>query len=99
MAFARATGHRCRDTGADRLGRSDWWPKILGRWFSDDVQRAVVARGASGIEGYASFTFGSDEGPLDFEYSINCRHLVATSVEGWASLLSLPAGSEVSGER
>ena len=71
----------------------DWWPqKILGRWFSDDVQRAVVARGASGIEGYASFTFGSDQGPLDFEYSINCRHLVATSVEGWASLLTYLRG-------
>jgi predicted acetyltransferase len=71
----------------------DWWPqKILGRWFSDDVQRAVVARGTSGIEGYASFTFGSDQGPLDFEYSINCRHLVATSVEGWASLLTYLRG-------
>jgi predicted acetyltransferase len=71
----------------------DWWPqKILGRWFSDDVQRAVVARGSSGIEGYASFTFGSDQGPLDFEYSINCRHLVATSVEGWASLLTYLRG-------
>jgi hypothetical protein len=56
------------------------------------VQRAVVARGASGIEGYASFTFGSDQGPLDFEYSINCRHLVATSVEGWASLLTYLRG-------
>ena len=56
------------------------------------MQRVVVARGASGIEGYASFTFGSDQGPLDFEYSINCRHLVATSVEGWASLLSYLRG-------
>jgi predicted acetyltransferase len=51
-----------------------------------------VARGVSGIEGYASFTFGSDQGPLEFEYSINCRHLVATSVEGWASLLSYLRG-------
>ncbi len=80
--------------GPDRLDEDpDWWPqKILGRWFSDDVQRVVVARGVSGIEGYASFTFGSDQGPLDFEYSINCRHLVATSVEGWASLLSYLRG-------
>ena len=51
-----------------------------------------MARGASGIEGYASFTLGSDQGPLDFEYSIDCRHLVATSVEGWASLLSYLRG-------
>ena len=67
----------------------DWWPdRVLGRWFSDDVQRTVVARGRSGVEGYASFTLGSDPGgPLDFEYAINCRHLVATSLEGWASLL------------
>ena len=56
------------------------------------MQRVVVARGVSGIEGYASFTFGSDQGPLDFEYSINCRHLVATSVEGWATLLSYLRG-------
>jgi predicted acetyltransferase len=71
----------------------DWWSqKILGRWFSDDVQRVVVARGVSGIEGYASFTFGSDQGPLDFEYSINCRHLVATSIEALASLLSYLRG-------
>jgi hypothetical protein len=49
----------------------------------------VVARGASGVEGYASFTFGSDPGgPLEFEYAINCRHLVAVSLEAWASLLS-----------
>ena len=72
----------------------DWWPsRVLGRWFSEDVQRTVVARGASGVEGYAAFTFGSDPGgPLEFEYAINCRHLVATSVEGWASLLSYLRG-------
>jgi predicted acetyltransferase len=86
---ASVSGHR----GPIDSDDPDWWPqKILGRWFSDDVQRVVVARGASGIEGYASFTFGSDQGPLDFEYSINCRHLVATSVEGWASLLTYLRG-------
>jgi len=83
------SGHQ----GAIDSDDPDWWPqKILGRWFSDDVQRVVVARGVSGIEGYASFTFGSDQGPLDFEYSINCRHLVATSVEAWASLRSYLRG-------
>ena len=30
----------------------DWWPsRVLGRWFSDDVQRAVVARGRIGHRG------------------------------------------------
>jgi predicted acetyltransferase len=72
----------------------DWWPsRIMGRWFSDDQQRAVVARGASGVEGYASFTFASDPGgPLEFEYAINCRHLVAVSLEAWASMLSYLRG-------
>ena len=72
----------------------DWWPsRVMGRWFSDDQHRAVVARGASGVEGYASFTFGSDPGgPLEFEYAINCRHLVAVSLEAWASLLSYLRG-------
>ena len=72
----------------------DWWPsRIMGQWFSTDQHRAVVARGASGVEGYASFTFGSDPGgPLEFEYAINCRHLVAVSLEAWASLLSYLRG-------
>ncbi|HJU57152.1 MAG TPA: GNAT family N-acetyltransferase [Actinomycetota bacterium] len=71
----------------------DWWhEKILGRWFSDDVQRAVVARGPSGIEGYASFTYGPAKGAIDFNFSIQCRHLVATSVEGYASLFSYMRG-------
>jgi predicted acetyltransferase len=72
----------------------DWWPsRVMGRWFSDDQHRAVVVRGASGVEGYASFTFGSDPGgPLEFEYAINCRHLVAVSLEAWASLLSYLRG-------
>ena len=67
----------------------DWWrDRILGHWFSDDVQRTVVARGREGVEGYASFTYGQAAGAIDFNYSVNCRHLVATSVEGYASLLS-----------
>ena len=71
----------------------DWWrDKVLGRWFSDDVQRAVVARGPNGIEGYASFTYGPAKGAIDFNYLIQRRHLVATSVEGYASLLSYLRG-------
>ena len=68
---------------------ADWWrDRILGRWFSDDVQRTVVARGRDGIEGYASFTYGPATGAIDFNYLVNCRHLVATTLEGYASLLS-----------
>ncbi len=87
---ASVSGHQ----GPIDSDEPDWWPdRVLGRWFSDDVQRTVVARGHSGVEGYASFTYGSDPGgPLDFEFAINCRHLVATSVEGWASLLSYLRG-------
>jgi predicted acetyltransferase len=71
----------------------DWWrDKVLGRWFGDDVQRAVVTRGPNGIEGYASFTYGPAKGAIDFNYLIQCRHLVATSVEGYASLLSYMRG-------
>lgn len=67
----------------------DWWPdRILGPWFSDDVRRAVVARGADGIEGYASFTYGPATGAIDFNYSVVCRHLVASTIEGMTSLLS-----------
>ena len=71
----------------------DWWrDKVLGNWFSDDVQRAVVARGQNGIEGYASFTYGPARGAIDFNYLIQCRHLVATSIEAFASLLSYMRG-------
>ena len=71
----------------------DWWPsRVMGRWFSDDQHRAVVARGASGVEGYASFTFGSDPGgPLEFEYAINCRHLVADVGGGVGVAAVVPA--------
>jgi predicted acetyltransferase len=71
----------------------DWWPsRILGRWFTDDVQRAIVARGAGGIAGYASFTYGPASGAIDFNYSVLCRHLVASTIEGLASLLSYLRG-------
>jgi predicted acetyltransferase len=67
----------------------DWWPnRILGPWFSSDVQRAVVARGPDGIEGYASFSYGSASGAIDFNYNVVCRHLVASSMDGLSSLLS-----------
>ena len=61
MTCARATARRCRAT----RGRSTRTRRTGGRRGSSgmvqhDEQRAVVARGASGVEGYASFTFGSD---------------------------------------
>lgn len=83
-----------RHNGPIDSDEPDWWrDRVLGRWFSEDVQRAVVARGPSGIEGYASFTLGSDHsGPLEFEYALQCRHLVASSLEGYASLLTYLRG-------
>ena len=71
----------------------DWWPnRILGPWFTSDVQRTVVARGPDGIEGYASFTYGPASGAIDFNYDVVCRHLVASSLDGLASLLSYLRG-------
>ncbi len=86
---ASVSGHN----GPIDSGEDDWWPdRILGRWFSSDVQRAVVARGPDGIEGYASFTYGPASGAIDFNYSVVCRHLVASTMEGMASLLSYLRG-------
>jgi predicted acetyltransferase len=78
-----------RHNGPIDSDEDDWWPnRILGPWFSSDVQRAVVARGPDGIEGYASFTYGPASGAIDFNYSVVCRHLVASTLSGMASLLS-----------
>jgi predicted acetyltransferase len=86
---ASVSGHN----GPIDSDEDDWWPnRILGPWFTSDVQRAVVARGADGIEGYASFTYGEASGAIDFNYSVVCRHLVASSIEGLASLLSYLRG-------
>ena len=49
----------------------------------------MVARGERrGVEGYASFLLSKASGALDFAYAVDCRHLVASSLEGYASLLS-----------
>jgi predicted acetyltransferase len=86
---ASVSGHN----GPIDSDEGDWWPdRILGRWFSSDVQRAVVARGPDGIEGYASFTYGPATGAIDFNYSVVCRHLVTSTMEGMASLLSYLRG-------
>jgi predicted acetyltransferase len=82
---ASVSGHN----GPIDSDEGDWWPdRILGQWFGSDVQRAVVARGPNGVEGYASFTYGPATGPIDFNYSVVCRHLVASTIEGMTSLLS-----------
>ena len=69
---------------------ADWWPRrILGPGWSDDVHRAVVARGVRGdVEGYAAFTQQEAGGEHDFTFLVECKHLVASTVEGYASLLS-----------
>lgn len=86
---ASVSGHN----GPIDSDEDDWWPnRILGPWFSSDVQRAVVARGPDGVEGYASFTYGPASGAIDFNYSVMCRHLVASSLAGMASLLSYLRG-------
>jgi len=68
----------------------DWWPeRILRRGWTDDVHRAVVARGGRGnVEAYASFTQKKAGGENDFAFLIDCKHLVASTVEGYASLLT-----------
>jgi predicted acetyltransferase len=72
---------------------ADWWPdRILGPWFSSEVHRAVVARGPDGIEGYASFSYGPASGAIDFNFTVVCRHLVASTLSGMASLLSYLRG-------
>ncbi|HEY7659540.1 MAG TPA: GNAT family N-acetyltransferase [Actinomycetota bacterium] len=76
-------------TGPIDSDEEDWWPdRILGPGWSDDVHRAIVARGTSGtIEAYASFT-QSDAPELEFGYDIECKQLVASSREGLESLVA-----------
>ncbi len=69
---------------------ADWWrQRILGRGWTDEVHRAVVARGVRGdVEGYAAFTQKKAGGEHDFTFLVECKHLVASTVQGYASLLS-----------
>lgn len=66
-----------------------WWPRrILAPLLAPDaVARTVVARGEDGIEGYAAFVQEKEDGDLDVSFRLDCRHLVASTIEGYASLL------------
>ena len=71
MAFARATGHRCRDT----RGRSTRTIRIGGRRRSSGDGSATTCSGRWWREGFGHrgvrvVHVRSDQGPLDFEYSI-----------------------------
>lgn len=66
----------------------DWWPvRILGPSFPDKIERAVVARGEGGIDGYASFVYEDATGDLDVSFKIGTKHLVAATPEALRSLL------------
>jgi predicted acetyltransferase len=66
----------------------DWWPvRILGPSFPDKIERAVVARGEGGIDGYASFVYEDATGDLDVSFKIETKHLVAATPEALRSLL------------
>ncbi|MFN2543336.1 MAG: enhanced intracellular survival protein Eis [Actinomycetota bacterium] len=56
----------------------DWWPnRVLQVWVRDAPTRSVVARGPSGVEGYAAFSLAS-RGEWK-GYDVSCTHLVATT--------------------
>ncbi len=60
----------------------------MGRRNPDESQRAIVARGATGeVEAYSSFLYEKEEGDLDLDFRLDCKHLVASTLEGYASLL------------
>jgi predicted acetyltransferase len=72
----------------------DWWAeRIMGPRTPEDPHRAVVVRGSGGeVEAYASFVRVKEEGDLDLDFRLDCRHLVASSIEGLRSLLAYVRG-------
>ncbi|MGH2635334.1 MAG: GNAT family N-acetyltransferase [Actinomycetota bacterium] len=67
----------------------DWWKRIMGARMPTDPHRAVVVRGPGGeVEGYASFEYEKEDADLDVSFRVACGHLVASSLDGTASLLS-----------
>jgi predicted acetyltransferase len=64
----------------------DWWTDyVLLRWVRDSVRRAVVARGATGVEGYATFSLQSQGRWKGF--NVECTHLVAKTASALSALL------------
>jgi len=73
-------------TGPIEAVDDDWWTDwVLHRWVRDSVQRAVIAHGASGVEGYASFSLESRGRWQGFD--VECTHLVATTQGALSALL------------
>jgi predicted acetyltransferase len=71
----------------------DWWPlRILQHWNPDDIFRVVVARGEHDAEGYASFAYEKEEGDLDVEFRLACKHFVATTPDARRSLFAYLRG-------
>lgn len=66
-----------------------WWPeRIMGHRNPETLHRAAVAVGDDGpVEGYASFVTEKADGDLDVSFVLACKQLVATTIEGYASLL------------
>lgn len=63
-----------------------WWRmRVVRRWNPDVASRAVVVRGAEGIDGYA--TFQLDSLPETWGFRITCTHLIADTASALAALL------------
>jgi len=71
-----------------------WWPeRIMSHPIPDEQHRAVVARGEDGsVEGYAAFVYEKDEGDLDLSFRLDCKHFVASTIEGLTSLVGYVRG-------
>ena len=84
--YRRATESQNGPIDCDEDG---WWPeRVMGHPIPEELHRAVVARTARGaVEGYASFVHEKDDGDLDVSFRLACRHLVASTLDGVASLL------------
>jgi predicted acetyltransferase len=84
-------------TGPVEGDDDDWWTdRVLSRWVRDAATRAVVARGETGVEGYASFELRSRGHWQGF--NVECTHLVAQTPHALAALLAYFRGYRGVGE-
>jgi predicted acetyltransferase len=75
-----------RFTGMVDSHEERWWRmRVVRRWNPDVASRQVVVRGASGIEGYA--TFQLDALPETWGYKITCTHLISETASALSALL------------